>query len=325
MNLRRIVALAALAACATAACAQAGALSPEIALRRAARSTLDRDSATYTLSVGGSEAAVTALMGEEDARALSLLRRSRLAVSVDEVDGKERVALDLDLGDLDHAVELRFLDDTLYARADVNRIAEVLGADPASIASAVASAEKAGFDFVRDAVAGKWLSTDTRPVGDFLKGIEQGGAGIPQLGMDQVHKVLDALGDTFGSEVKVDRLGKEDAGDHLRLTIPLRRVYQRLLPALSGTPGVPPPEALPPAEEIPDRQVSADVWLRDGRIGRAELDLAQFASESAGPVPLRVDIGPLRQPVSAPKDATPINLFQILGRLAAVFTGGMGG
>lgn len=325
MSPRRISILAVLAAIIAGACATAGALSPEIALRRAARSTLDRDSATYTLSVGGSEAAVTALMGEEDARALSLLRRSRLAVSLDEVDGKERVALNLDLGDLDHAVELRFLDDTLYARADVNRIAEVLGADPASIASAVASAEKAGFDFVRDAVAGKWLSTDTRPVGDFLKGIEQGGAGIPKLGMDQVRKVLDALGDTFGSEVKVDRLGKEDAGDHLRLTIPLRRVYQRLLPALSGTPGVPPPEALPPAEDIPDRQVSADVWLRDGRIGRAELDLAQFASESAGPVPLRVDVGPLRQPVSAPKDATPINLFQILGRLAAVFTGGMGG
>lgn len=326
MNLRRIVALAALAATVVAACGTAGALAPEIAMRQAARSTFDRDSATYTLSVGGSEAAITALLGEGDARAVSLLRGSRLTVSVDEAGGKDRLALDLDLGDLDHAVELRFLDDTLYARADVNRIAEVLGADPGSIASGVAGAEKAGFDFVRDAVAGKWLSTDTRPLGDFVKGIEQGGSlGIPKLGMEQVRNLLEALGDTFGSEVKVERLGKEDAGDHLRLTIPLRRVYQRLLPALAGTPGMPPPQVLPPAEDIPDRQVSADVWLRDGRIGRAELDLAQFASKSAGRVALRVDIGALRQPVSAPRDAVPVNLFQILGRLAAVFTGGMGG
>jgi hypothetical protein len=143
--------------------------------------------------------------------------------------------------------------------------------------------------------------------------------------MEQVRNLLKALGDTFGSEVKVERLGKEDAGDHLRLTIPLRRVYERLLPALSGTAGVPPPKALPPADDIPDREVSADVWLRDNRIGRAELDLAQFASKSAGRVPLRVDVGSLRQPVSAPRDAVPVNLFQILGRLAAVFTGGMGG
>jgi hypothetical protein len=324
MSLRRISALLAVAATIAAACGTAKALAPELALRQAARSTFDRDSATYTISVGGSDAAVRALMEEDDARALSLLRSSSLTVSVDEAGGKDLLALDLDLGDLDHAVELRFVDDTLYARADVKRIADVLGADPRSIDTTVAGAEEAGFGFLREAVAGKWLSVDTRPLGDLLKGIEQGGAPIPKLGMDQWRNLLKALGDTFGGEVGVERLGKEDAGDHLRLTVPLRRVYQRLLPVLSEA-GMRSPRGLPSVDDIPDRQVSADVWLRDGRISRAELDLAQFASHSAGRVPLRVDVGPLRQPVAAPRDAIPVNLLQLLGRLAAVFTGGMGG
>jgi hypothetical protein len=327
MNLRRTVAVTALIAFVVAACGTAAqVLAPELALREAAQATGNRQSATYTFTLAGSEEALNALLneGQPPDSALSVLRRSRLAVSVEEAKGT-RMALDLTLGDLQHAVEIRYLDGILYARADVEGIARLFGADPAAIAEVVAGAEGAGFGFLKDAVAGKWLSTDTKPFGDVLKGAEEGGAGLPQLGMDQVRNLMKAVGDTFGNEVKVDRVGKEDPGEHYRLTVPLRQVFQKLLPALMGAAGQVPPGLVPPAEAIPERDVSADVWLKGDRISRGELDLSQFADKPAGRVALRVDIDPLRQPVSAPKDAVAVNVVELLGRLAGLFTGALGG
>jgi hypothetical protein len=304
-------------------------LAPELALRQAAQATGNRQSATYTFTLAGSDEALNALLneGQPPDSALSVLRRSRLAISVEETASSakgSRMALDLALGDLDHAVEVRYLDGILYARADVDGIAGLFGADPAAVAGAVAGAEGAGFGFLKDAVAGKWLSADTKPFADVLKGAEGSGAGVPQLGMDQVRNLMKAIGDTFGNEVKVDRVGKEDPGEHYRLTVPLRRVFQKLLPALLGAAGQVPPGLVPPAEAIPERDVSADVWLKDDHISRGELDLSQFTDKPAGRVALRVDISPLRDEVSAPKDAVAVNLVELLGRLSGLFTGALG-
>ena len=132
---------------------------------------------------------------------------------------------------------------------------------------------------------------------------------------------------TFGQDVAIARLKADDTGDHYRLTVPLRRVYERLLPALGGlTGGLPGGAAVPPIDAVPDRSVSADVWVSSGRIVRGELDLSQLSEQVAGGKPLgrvalRIDFAPLKGGVKAPTDAVKVDFSAILGRMAGAVPG----
>lgn len=330
VNLRRtIIAAATVMALALAACGTAEVLAPPLAVQEAARSTLDRSSMQLTFSLAGDADDILALFGEgaaptdDDRRGVDVVRDSRLTVSFDRGDeatvDDDRFALDLDVGDIDHAVEVRVVAKTLYARADVPLLAEYFGFQTGSLAEAVAGAETAGFGFLADAVAGRWLSTDLAP----LEAMAEGGAGLDAGGAEQLQPFLDALASAFSEDVDVERVGKDGAGERYRLTVALRRVYERLLPLLGSLPGLPGPGMIPPASEVPDETVTADVWVADGRISRGELDLAQFAPHATGPVALRVDISGLDGDITAPEGAVDVNVMQILGSfLGAVGVGG---
>jgi hypothetical protein len=134
-------------------------------------------------------------------------------------------------------------------------------------------------------------------------------------------QLTDALNAAWGQDVKVTRLPADGTGDHYRLDVPMRQVYERLRPALGGLPGVPGLSQLPPAAQVPDRTASADVWVADGRIVRGEFDLAQFAPQRTGRVDLRVDISPLRDGIKAPAGAVKVDMKETFGRLFGGFPG----
>ncbi len=326
MNLRRIGAVVVVVALAAAACGKAAeVVAPQVAVRNAASSTFENHQGRFTLSLVGEEADLAALLQppEDERRFLDVLRNSKIVVAVDGGDeatlDDDRFALTLDIGDLDEAVELRLVDKTMYLRGDIAGLARLFEAPPGALADLVTGAQQAGFGFVADAVAGKWLSLDLAPLEDMAKGAagQQGGE-VPNLGAAQFDKLLEAVSTTFGEDVNVQRLGQEDAGQHYRLTVPLRRVYERLVPVLGSLFSMPGMETLPPATEVPDRTVSLDVWTEDGRINRAELDLGQFApTPPAGRVALRVDLDKLDGDIKAPGDAVEVNVMQIFGQLMA--------
>jgi hypothetical protein len=142
------------------------------------------------------------------------------------------------------------------------------------------------------------------------------GGQAPDLGAGQFQKLLEAVASTFGEDVDVQRLAREDAGQHYRLTVPVRRVYERLAPVVGELFPMPGLDGLPPAAEVPDRSVSLDLWTEDGRVNRAELDLGQFAPEPpAGRVALRVDIDELDGGISAPGDAVEVDVMRIFTEL----------
>jgi hypothetical protein len=334
MNLRRSAALLSLFALVLAACGAAQVLAPRVALREAAEATFDQGRTTMTVTLVGAEKDVNTLLNEgkaltaDDRRGLDLLRSSRLVISTDRgADATsvkdDRSAFKLKLGDVDDALELRMIGGILYARADVAGVRKLFDVPEATVAQVVAGARQAGFGFVADAAAGRWLEADLNFLQSGTKPGAGGGTALPGLAGpgDERRRLTDAFTAAWGQDVKVTRLAADGTGDHYRLDVPMRRVYERLLPALGGLPGVPGLNGLPPAAQVPDRTASADVWVADGRIVRGEFDLAQFASEKAARVALRVDISPLRDGIKAPADAVKVDVKEIASRLFGGFPG----
>ena len=333
MKLRRIGAVVVVVGLAAVACGKAAeVVAPRVAVREAAQSTFDGSQGRFSLSLVGDQADMAALLeaSAEDRELLDALRESRISVSIDGGDeadrNDDRFALEVDLGPVDQALELRMVDKTLYVRGDVAGLVRLFEAEAGTLSEVVNGAQQAGLGFVADAVAGKWLALDLAPLEEMAGGAGQPGGELPKLGGPQFQKLLDAVSATFGEDVDVKRLGQEDPGQHYRLTVPLRRVYERLLPSFGELFAMPPGIAPPPANEVPDRSVSLDVWTDDGRIRRAEVVLNQLIPGAPeGPVALRVDFESLGGGITAPGGAVAVNVTEIFNQLMAGLGAQFGG
>ena len=99
-------------------------------------------------------------------------------------------------------------------------------------------------------------------------------------------------------------------------------LYAAVLPVVSQFPI---PTGKPPAaNEIPDRPVTVDAWVKSGRIVRLELPLNQFDTKSGqGRVAVRVDIARDASPVTAPADAVNVDVAGLLQKFVQAFMGGL--
>ena len=135
-----------------------------------------------------------------------------------------------------------------------------------------------------------------------------------------IERFTDALGDT--AEVTLG--DKEGPGDHLVATVNLREAYASLA-EIAGTLTQVPGSELPPESEVPDQDISVDVWIDGGNLTQAELDLTQMADLGDSELPegveqlaFRIGIEEFTGGVEAPDGATEVDLMQI-------FSGLMGG
>src|SRR5687768_17193669 len=129
--LRRALVPTVLAALLLVGCGEsAEKLSPQEAVREAAKTTADLKEGSFKLSVVGSEEGINAVFNEgaplteEDREGLNLLRNGHIVFST----GNNKFGLDVKAGDLDHAFELRYVDGKLYARADVAGLGKLFDA-----------------------------------------------------------------------------------------------------------------------------------------------------------------------------------------------------
>jgi hypothetical protein len=187
----------------------------------------------------------------------------------------------------------------------------------------VAQANQFGFDFVGDAVDGKWVAADLAPIQSILKGMEESGnvPGLDSLDTGQFKKFMDAMGKAWSSDVDVKRVGKDDAGDHFELTASARKVYASLQPVISDL-GIPADE-MPTVNEVPDEDYQLDIWVKDKKIERAEFDLRQLTpeTEDVGPVALRIDLSSRPDGITIPKGVKSVNILELFGK----FMSGIGG
>jgi hypothetical protein len=337
MMLRRALIAAVASAVVLTGCGAAEKLSPRVAVREAAKSTVSQKEGSFKLSLVGSETDLNAVfnagepLSEEDRQGLNILRNGHIAVST----GNDRFGLDIKAGDLEHAFELRYVDHKLYARADVAGLAKLFGASPEQVNETVSRlASQEGFEFLAAAAAGKWIVADLSTLKGLFDGLgkefglDTGGSipaptGDPQAATDY-KAVKDAVGKALSEDVAIEELKSDDVGDHYLATVAsLRGFYAKVRPVFEQHMAkLPYANELPPASVVPDKPGSLDVWVNSGRVSRLELDLAQFAPAppaGAGRVALRLDIDREAATVTAPPDAVPVDIAGLLQRFFSQF------
>ena len=242
------------------------------------------------------------------------------------------VGLDVNAGGAPGLLQLRYLGKDLYVRADVAKYFQLTKADKSPLTSLTAHLPPA-LSFVKDAIAGKWIKL---PIQDILKAIKSSGI-IPQAtksaSPDQFNALRQALSNIFDKDVTTTRVGPDPLGDHLQLTGSSRTLATDFVSAIKGSvssiPGAGTAFSSFDATTIPDRQVTVDVFVKDGALSTIKLDITQFASAADkaqfGNKPLFVDLGIVRSAtVAAPSGAVNVDIATLLGSLGSLF-GGLGG
>lgn len=343
MMLRRALVPTVLAALLLAGCGKsAEKVSPEEAVREAAKTTAGLKEGSFKLSVVGSEEGLNAVFNdgapltEDDRQGLNLLRNGHIVFST----GSDKFGLDVKAGDLDHAFELRYVDGKLYVRADVAGLGRLFDATPEEINQTVrAVSSQPGFEFIAAAAAGKWLQADFTALKgtfeDLAKGLEKStGGSLPgpsgtQPADNEATALRDAIDKVFNENVVIEKLESDSVGDHYVAKVTsLRTFYGQLLPTLQQyMDRIPNAERFPAANLIPDKPSSLDLWIDDGRVSRVELDMAQFAEPpaKAGRVAIRLDINREAPTLAAPSDAVTVDLAglfqQFVGQFGQFFEG----
>ena len=334
-RVRRTVVAAVVAAVLLSACGNSEKLSPQLAIRDAANTTVHSTQGTFTFSVVGSEDDLNSVFNEgaklsdDDRKGLHLLGQSHIALTTAEGVW----ALDVKAGDVAHAVELRYVGKKFYARADVPALVQLMGGSQSELNATVDGLAKNGLGFLKDAAAGKWLTADFGSLCNMFKGLADqvggggaagascGGGATPKSNFGQAQ---DAIGKALRDNTTIAEQKSDATGNHYVVTVnSARSLYSAILPVLSQFQL---PQKPPAASEVPDRPVSIDAWVKGGRVVRVELPLNQFVSQAGpGRVALRVDISHDSAPVTAPAGAVTVDLAGILKTFMQTMLGGLSG
>jgi hypothetical protein len=315
----------------TAACGVAS-VAPKVQLRDAFGALADARTGSFTVSLPSSEKDVRAFLsatGEDqpsDDNDLSDLLDSSIVVSYDTGQSEDATddagAFQLRIGGETYG-EMRFVDQVAYARVDTEGLSDrfpeledgldefrdELGAQDLGDVQAAADAALDGDWVSLDVGEGSWFAQQQQAMED---------AGSPPAD-DVRQQLLDIGKKAFESSVSLRSVGSDDIGDRMIVKTNTRELYTDLadeLPDLLAgyAPGA--EEELPSAEEVPDVDVQALIWLDDGKLRRFELDLAQFLEKPAGHMVLRVDVAD-GDPIEAPDDAVPVDMEQLAALGAA--------
>lgn len=172
--------------------------------------------------------------------------------------------------------------------------------------------------FVRDALAGKWISLPAATLKSF-EGLATGQLGATPA-PSQFNALRAKLLSTLLADLSVTRAASGGTDD-LGITFQLRKLisdeYAAVAPTLSGL--IPGGAALPPLHpaKIPAVSVHLDAFVQNSALSRVELDAGQFDTEEHISLPLELNITQQAPTITAPGNATPIDLGSIGQLLSA--------
>ncbi|HEX2058824.1 MAG TPA: hypothetical protein VHI71_10710 [Actinomycetota bacterium] len=323
----RFAALLCAAVLLAGACSDGGeeqaAENPEQAFSDALEALGDYEGVTIEMTVEGDAASLAAQdMTEEEAQKLldSSLTLSTKGGTPE--DAQAEIAVNV-AGNED-AVELRVVEQSLYARVEVRDLVEEFGGNAAEIDATVQQATAQGFDFAQPLVDGEWIGVEN--INELAE--QFGGGQLPTPDPEEAQAVADEIARIFEQNASVTSEGSDDVGAHLVVSVPLRETLSESLDALQGLSGAPagaiPGDAL---QEVPDASIPVDAWISDGQLVQVEFDFVKIAEALDEPQPegvedlaIRATLDEFTEDVEAPSDFTAINLQEILQS----FFGGLG-
>lgn len=302
---------------------------PKATLISAMESTGQAEGLTFTLSIESDPESMNELdrsgnesegISEEDAEKL-LASSITLSTQGSGEDGAFEMVVNV-AGEGD--VEVKAVDKVFYFRADVESLVETFGGDTSEIETGVQQAEAQGLDFIRPAAEGEWVS-----IAGLGESVQQMTGQTPPAVPEQQQLIRD-LTDSFRENATVKSEGQQDAGEHLVVSVPLRATYENFVEDFSSLTQQLPLGQLPDATEVPDEDITVDVWVEDERVTQLLFDfvqVAEIAEDTDVPdgteVGFLVEIEEFDDQIEAPEDAVAIDPQQILGIFGGLL-GGMG-
>ena len=204
----------------------------------------------------------------------------------------------------------------LYGHIDLRYFLNLVGGSPSfnAVQRQVAGAPA----FVRDAVAGKWITLSAATLKS-LSGLAQGQLGATPSA-SKIAGLYNKMLTTLLADVAVTR-SSSSGTDDLKVTFRLRELltdeYDAIAPVISAyVPGG--AEAFPPLKpkDVPDVAVTFDAFVANGALTKVVLDAGQFDTKEHISVPIDLNISQQGPTISAPSNATAIDLSS-LGQLFA--------
>jgi hypothetical protein len=262
-------------------------------------------------------------LSEEDAQKII---DSSLALTAKEGDSPEdgQFEMTADVAGHDNAVEIKMVDETFFLRADVRDLFDEFEGDTAQLDQTVQQAgNQPGFEFVGPAVEGEWLAL--RGLNEVLR---QFGGGM-QTPSEEDQRTVQRFADTLKENSQVEAGDREGPGGHLIATVPLRQTYQDFAQLLQDLGQLPAGAALPPASEVPDENITLDLWIENDHLRQVEFDITQIGEITDEPAPegveqlaLRMEIEEFTDDVRAPEDAHEVDAQQIMQQFMGGLPGG---
>jgi hypothetical protein len=303
---------------------------------------------TVTLRLGATAAQIKAFATATGASAkempsdasLALITGANLAFAVKAESGDLKTASTTGKTDTDVAVnvggnpviDIRYLGGTKQAflKVDVPKIASLAHKQvPAQISQLGQTPQ---FAFIKDALDGKWLELQGLTALEQQFGALAGGSAsasaAPGAGGDAAAKLLAAL----TTDVTASDAGSTDKGDHLVLSAPLRKLAGDVQAIVASVPGGSlAGSKLSSLNNVPDKTVTIDAYVKDHALASLQLDLVQFApADKAGKVagqhlPVELDFSGTAGDITAPSGATPLDLSKLAQQFGPLLAGQLGG
>ncbi len=292
---------------------------------------LEGGSNTLVFTIQSTPESLDALASEDGGSGMSAedaqkILDSSLTVSSEGEGDDAKAQIVANVAGNEGAVELRVIGKDFYVRADVQGLMEQFGADTSQLETIKSQAQAGGLTFVGPAIDGEWLA---------IKGLQDqlaqltGGAATPSADQQQI---INEVTQVIKDKATVTNEGEEDAGTHLVATLPIRDIYTEISGSLGALGGAVPMD-LPDPSEVPDEDVTIDIWMDGDDLSQVELDFLQFAEIANEPVPEGVDQFAFRiafedfsGDTSVPEGAVevdPTTLFQgLLGGVSGGVPGG---
>jgi hypothetical protein len=239
--------------------------------------------------------------------------------------------------------EIRVVDQKLFLHADVKGLEKLApnqnSSDIQQLNQFLAQADQlpSSLNSVKAALKGQWISIDPKAFADFAKSMSDNSSGdsgfgsgddsgsdplagglpgVPKIDAATRAKIVDALRQAFTTNVTYKDLGNHDGADHVQVTAPAKQLAKAiddgLTPVLKGIPGYD-STALSGLQDVPNKTISADVGVKDGKLTSITFDLAQLDDQATGKIPLTLTIDGSAKAISAPPGAQVVNPQDIVG------------
>ena len=302
---------------------QIQALEPKLELRNAAQQLAAAQQAGFTLKLTGNPDDLIAAAGKEagdkaDAATVRQLFTSSFTMAYDKggagaEDDKSSLAVDVDGVT---GTEIRFVGGSLYAKVPVADLAAKFGATPAEVKSLSDEAvgEMPGLDAL---FAGKWVSVDSKE----LKDLAGSTTGTPTSPAEQEKAMAELTTSATNLLEGADVVRDSADAQHLVVTSSTTKAYaeaQRFLTAVDKS------LAGKLTKAPADKPIVLDLWIDNGKLTAAEINVLQFVEGATGRVAARLEVT-AGAPITAPEGATKIDVAGLAatqpytGKLGASF------